>query len=137
MQFITLQVDEKVQAVQLSMREVQGGVEGVTQLHTGLTSLKQSVTEAKAEMVASVGQQQARMTELENLLNGELKTLAGDGSMPCVSALTFSPVDPESDLTCCEKLMKGNKKCFLLLTNLKAIWAETPNARAHCSVKSG
>jgi len=73
------QVDEKVQAVQVSMREVQGGVEGVTQLQTGLTSLKQSVTEAKAEMVASVGQQQARMTELENLLNGELKTLAGSG----------------------------------------------------------
>ena len=126
-----------MQAVQLRMREVQGGVEGVAHLQAGLTSLQQSLSEAKAEMVASVGQQQARMAELETLLNGELKTLAGEGCRPCLSALTFSLVDPETDLTCCEKLMKGNKKCFLLLTNLKAIWTETPHARADCSVKSG
>ena len=73
-----------MQAVQLRMREVQGGVEGVAHLQAGLTSLQQNLSEAKAEMVASVGQQQARMAELETLLNGELKTLAGEGCMPCL-----------------------------------------------------
>jgi hypothetical protein len=76
------QVDEKVLSLQLGLRGVQqGGVEGLPTLQAALAALQESVAGAKEEMGASVAQQQARMAELQDLLNSELKNLKGDNSV--------------------------------------------------------
>merc|ERR550532_868125 len=80
-------VEEKVLALQMSLRELQTGVEGLGPLQTGLSQLRESVGEMYQEMEASVTQQKSRMAEMEELLKSEMTNIKGSGTVVQQSVL--------------------------------------------------
>merc|ERR1719234_1670851 len=80
-------VEEKVLALQMSLRELQTGLEGLGPLQTGLSQLRESVGEMYQEMETSVTQQKSRMAEMEELLKSEMTNIKGSGTIVQQSVL--------------------------------------------------
>ena len=77
------QADEKILSLQMSLREVQGGVEGLSQVQTGLATMRTNVAEVKQGLEDSLTQQKQRMTELQQMVDTELKNMKGKADGKC------------------------------------------------------